>query len=91
MRDFTFIYDGNDKYNDDGSINFDLLALVYERMQEIIKYQSVSYTIPRNDKMQKLIEKLADYDYCDEVGVFIFSFSFLFIYLFVLLFVLLLI
>jgi len=31
LKDMTFIYDGNLKYNEDGRINFDLFNLVYER------------------------------------------------------------
>ena len=67
MRDFTFIYDGNQTYLADHSINFDLISLLYERTQDITRYQSLNYSIVEDERIQQKLLALSIYDSHNEV------------------------
>jgi hypothetical protein len=67
LRDFTFIYDGNQTYLADHSINFDLISLLYERTQDITRYQSLNYSIVEDERIQQKLLALSIYDSHNEV------------------------
>eukprot|EP01087_Luapelamoeba_hula_P021633 TRINITY_DN75_c4_g2_i3.p1 TRINITY_DN75_c4_g2~~TRINITY_DN75_c4_g2_i3.p1 ORF type:complete len:1301 (-),score=228.88 TRINITY_DN75_c4_g2_i3:392-4294(-) len=50
MRDFTFINDGNPKYNPEGTINEAYVQLLYQRAKEIKICQSVPYVLSESDR-----------------------------------------
>ncbi len=66
MRDFTFIYDGNEKYLQDGSINLELVMLLYERVKDIQSFQLVGYShLPRDHGVSQYLRTIAPIE--DEV------------------------
>jgi hypothetical protein len=73
LRDFTFIYDGNQTYLTDNSINFDLISLLYERTQDITKYQSMNYPMPEDERIQQKLMALSVYDSHNEVLLLCFT------------------
>ena len=46
LRDITFINIGNNNYNEDGSINFDRLAMLHQQVQNIRRLQVQNETLP---------------------------------------------
>lgn len=39
LRDVTYIFDGNAKFNDDGSVNFDRMVLLYRQIRLLRRFQ----------------------------------------------------